>query len=128
MSSINKENDEQVNNKESNNDDLTKKASQVFLALVLVFGFMASLFWAIHSQQQHLVKRLDDSETKKIQVVAKELGVKEKDVVLETGDSELVYTATTPKGVYKLKIIHEEEPVIKNMSEVKLYLKDEKNE
>ncbi|MED0951461.1 hypothetical protein P4T70_25735 [Bacillus mobilis] len=96
------------------------------VAMVFILACLFISSWLLLGETKGLSQRVEAERTK---VVAKEIGVKEKDVVLEAGDSADVYTATTPKGIYKVRIDYEEDkPVIKNMTEVKLYLKENKDE
>lgn len=99
--------------------------------LILVVSFVLCGFWALKVQGERLFQIVEDTDgdIERTKVIAKEIGVNEKEIVLEQENSYDVYTATTPKGTYKVKIKYEKDkPVIKNMSEVKLYLKENKDE
>ncbi|MEI3891896.1 MULTISPECIES: hypothetical protein [Bacillus] len=101
----------------------------VLFILVVLFVFCG--FWALKVQGERLFQIVEDTDgdIERTKVIAKEIGVNEKEIVLEQGNSYDVYTATTSKGTYKVKIKYEKDkPVIKNMSEVNLYLKENKDE
>ncbi|MDX5853365.1 hypothetical protein SIM22_04375 [Bacillus cereus group sp. BfR-BA-01363] len=119
---------EKIDKNPTENKNCIMDIEWVFSTVAMVF-ILACLFFSIWLLCGEIKDPTQGIETERTKIVAKELGVKEKDVVLESGDSINVYTATTPKGTYKVKIKYEKDkPIIKNMSEVKLYLKENKDE